>query len=373
MADLSDINVSSIQCVCNLLFDKYDNYLIEADENGDSLLSCIVVSICYKKYMISNRTIQIINFLIEEGFDKEYINPITKKSIKNIIMETNSTKYFISKNCMSDMFDTRELFISNISNKTFNLNLDIAELYKNDKFTINGYTGTGLHYILNICKNVPQSIFEGVNNINELDSLDRTFLDILLQHRHTTNVQFLIMNGANLNRISTFYGYNNKLNISPLTFACGYLSQATALHLINAPNVDLNLKNQDGTTALISVAKLGKIGITLTLYEAGADSKILDNNGKNALNYVHNSGLKLKLSKNVKVNDYYNKNLQSAPPDEGVNTCCKICMDNQIDILFYPCKHALCCNTCYKQLSSKQLACCTLCKSKIDFVLDFKL
>ena len=52
----------------------------------------------------------------------------------------------------------------------------------------------------------------------------------------------------------------------------------------------------------------------------------------------------------------------------------KFSMDNKIDILFYPCKHALCCNTCYKKLlPSQSTLACTLCKKKVDFVLDFIL
>jgi hypothetical protein len=222
--------------------------------------------------------------------------------------------------------------------------------------------------------NTSESIFNGVNDINALDSLNRTFLDILLQQKRMSRVRFLIDNGASLNRISVFHHKNKTLNVSPLTFACGYLTQEFALHLITAPNIDLNFKNPDGTTPLIAVTKMGKIGIVSTLFAKGANSKIVDNNGKNALHYVKNSGLKAKLNKNTKVNDYYDMNLQSAPPDEGTSSCCKICMDNQIDILFYPCKHALCCNTCYKQMkTSKQSTHCTLCKIKIDFVLDFKL
>lgn len=367
-------NILPIKFIYSLLDYKYYNYHNEIDKDGDTLLSCIIKTICSKKYMISDKIINVINFLTNKGFSSLYVNPITEKSIKNLITETGNVKDFITKNCLSDLFNTEELFLTDVCNKSLNMNSNMINLYKNKLFTQNDYTGTGLHYILNMDIDISESIFNNANDINALDSLNRTFLDILLQQKRMSVVRFLIDNGANLNRVSTFYNKGVVLNISPLTFACAYLTQHLAMYLINSPTIDLNFKNSDGTTALIMTAKMGKVGIVSTLYEKGSNSKLVDNNGKTALHYIKNSGLKAKLSKNVKVNDYYDMNLQSAPPDEGASSCCKICMENQIDILFYPCKHALCCNTCYKQMkSSNQSTHCTLCKNKIDFILDFKL
>ena len=374
VANMSDHNILSIEFIYSLLNDKYYNYHNEIDKDGDTLLSRIIKTTCSKKYMISDKIVNVINFLTNEGFSFLYVNPITEKSIKNIIMETNNIKDFMTKNCLSDLFNTEELFLTDVCNKSLDMNSNMINLYKNKLFTQNDYTGTGLHYILNMNTNISESIFNNANDINALDSLNRTFLDILLQQKRMSVVRFLIDNGANLNRISTFYNKDTVLNISPLAFACGYLTQHLAMYLINAPTIDLNFKNSDGTTALIMTAKMGKVGIVSTLYAKGANSKLLDNNGKTVLHYIKNSNLKVKLSKNVKVNDYYDANLQSAPPDEGASSCCKICMENQIDILFYPCKHALCCNTCYKQMKlSNQSTHCTLCKNKIEFILDFKL
>jgi hypothetical protein len=51
--------------------------------------------------------------------------------------------------------------------------------------------------------------------------------------------------------------------------------------------------------------------------------------------------------------------------DKRYYECC-ICMDEEIGRIFLPCKHAVCCISCSKQISS-----CPICTSEIDEFVDF--
>lgn len=376
---MSNLSQNNIQCFTFLhtqLFQKYNCLGIYND--GNTLLSWIVVNICKNKYKLTNNVNQIIKFLIDTGYHYNHINNISEKSIKDIIIETDNVNTFITTEKYSELFNIDDIFINNI--QTGQINESVPSHIKNKMYTIYGYTGTGLHHILNlfskcaIRNKFSISLFDEIHDINIIDSLNRTYVDILIQHKHKNMIEFLIENGASLNRISTFYSKHKTLHISPLTYVCCYAQSDIALLLINNPNIDVNLKNPDGSTALLKSTELKKVQIPLKLITAGADSTIKDSNSKLALDYATNPKLISQLKKNVKIGDYYNTNLKSSPPEDGTDTLCKICMDNKIDILFYPCKHALCCNTCYKQLLlSSPTFSCTLCKQKVDFVLDFIL
>jgi hypothetical protein len=88
--------------------------------------------------------------------------------------------------------------------------------------------------------------------------------------------------------------------------------------------------------------------------------------------YKFNKKLIKLLKGDISVSDYYNSNKESSPPEEDITFECNVCMTNKIDILYYPCKHAICCNECYKILKSKKMGNdCQKCRGKIDYVLDF--
>ncbi|MBP8081925.1 MAG: ankyrin repeat domain-containing protein [Spirochaetes bacterium] len=117
-------------------------------------------------------------------------------------------------------------------------------------------------------------------DINVYDSSGRTPLIAAVESGSEEDVSFLISNGADVNRKSS---RGSAPVFSALTDSPKHLNM---ISLLSSKGADLNARDSYGRTALMLVCEQGFRRTAEVLIKNGADSKIKDYSGKNAMDYA---------------------------------------------------------------------------------------
>ena len=261
----------------------------------------------------------------------------------------------------------------NIDNSKFN---DIYNKMKDTLIKYNNISMYPIHIMLIVKISSLQPYLTNLitDKINYILSNGHTVLSLLLQNYSAENIikycPYIIQgcNNDTINRIYKFVCRKRTYNVSPLSFACIVFKYSVNIvsKLLECPHIDIDYRNKNNSTALIIATQNNDVSTVQLLVNRNADRTITDNTGKTAHNYACSN--KLTKILNTHISDIYNPNVKCYKPEIGADFTCKICMDNKINILFYPCKHALCCNNCYKIMDNKS---CPICKTDVKYVLDF--
>ena len=383
-----------------MLCEIHSDYKTLIDDNGNSLLMIIAEHIGSVGNVSSTILNNIITLLVNDGFSIHFENVHTKNTIKNMVLNKYDINPYVYSqikmfNDLFTIFDIFQLAIkcAQISiddlvsdgkykkvftdNKNTVMTIDInenAHCLDNNPFPKIPYTGTILHILLKfvigqMSISSPsykyQSLLRGINDITLTDSQGSTLLDIAVQ----CNYNNLIKNIPNVERIvnknSTFseqhssykfFDTDYKVTLSPLSFACEYRDVAMIQEILNIKDINLNFKNTNGTTVLQMIElsnNITKPKLCLVLNKIRTDNLI----GK-------------------PFSSYYTEHTDSFPPDEGTSVYCKVCLENKINVLFYPCAHAACCNMCYGDLRNNlrqnaNYVKCVLCNTNVSYVTNF--
>ena len=321
---VNSILPNNVNIICDLIDKvtlKFIDYYSFVDIDGNTFFMKLILLICDKFIKLSYESIVcILQKLVQCNFDIKYINKMSLRSIRDIIIDTGNLGIFYKIECIKSLFTIKELFIESIydSNELPNNNLsqfvcldnytvastdinlrkmdkidkNLINTYKNKKFIYKYYVGTLLHHIYRANNILYEELFNNFNNINTLDSNGCTLLDMALQKNNGELLIFLLGKGATFNRISTFYHHYARLLMSPLTFACCYRSVHLAKILINTLGINIDLVNPDGTTALIASIKLNLEEVSCELISAGANPYIENSNGEESISYINNDVIK---------------------------------------------------------------------------------
>lgn len=125
-------------------------------------------------------------------------------------------------------------------------------------------------------------------NIN--DNLDSgyTFLHTVVMHGTPENISYLLSKGATIQL--------NDEGISPIHVACQRSDPQIAEMILgygfDSYDLDINMQSVDGQTALHIAVASGNIDTVKLLIDKGADRELVDNNGKNALDYAENESMR---------------------------------------------------------------------------------
>ena len=386
----------------NLLSNTYENYNTTVDENGDTLLMAVIRIVMKMPNISISSCKNIITKMLSDEFDINFVNACTQETIINIIKSCQSHNHIVyilslipqTRNVFSDLDIFKSAIVFNqvrineilphgkyekifTENKNSQIIIDVNtdDIYTkkyHNPFPNSSYTGSILHTILKyiVCieyhtltyRNY-KYLLANFSDYSLTDSHDSTLLDIAVQCDHPHIIPFIPNFCCVTNRIGTYGEYcrnyknfntDNKIRVTPLVYAYEYGGISVMNELLNISGINLCFQNSDGTTVMqtiLSSNKTNKVKLKLIFDKIG--------NNKTLINH-------------------YKSNTVSTPPDTGTSIYCKICMENKIDIVFYPCSHAICCNKCYKVMKSKHSKYtepikCGICKSAINYPVSFMI
>jgi len=368
---------------------------------------------------------KMISFLVANGIPlnqkdiqgNQIINTLDTKSKQfqiSIINLYSKQKYLYDdlKNGAGDTF-MKQLSLSVNMNNFFSLLYAYSSLPLNysEMVTINGYTGTFLHHqlsknVVNIkIQNIP-SIILGDESFDIKDSNGDDILNLIKKLSHISLPSLIYIHEfiSDDNKIKikdiifsectkelSSLGANIILNLNPTEehLKKAILSKltwgsSTQLNiLLNHLAVDINWKYEDDLTLLMHAVKLYKLQAIKKIISHGSNLLEVSGDNKTAFNYAIEVNASTKIQNAVNPNPTKKNGKRSiyehyiprssAPPEEGTNVVCKICLDNKIQIIYLPCKHALACNSCFNKLKEKDNTQCFMCKQKIEHVIDFNI
>lgn len=365
-------NVIVFTVIYILTFEEYGN------DSVNLVTSDTTIDLAMKLYGYTNKFKYIFLYMISKG---ENMNNIDSLKIACEHLNFNFINYLENTIDLKGVLDS---IVADVNTYKKYLNLDNSmvlhyynmlemyknDIFKNDIFKTSVYEGSYLHkhyqiVSTNFLNNRDLPLIVGFNLESE-DSDGHTLLDIAVMRKDYSRIILLLDNGANINRCAYYPYKNNKINTSLFSYMCYNLKVKDINEILifsQKYNININIKNLDGTNALIMCLKNNKIEMAKVLIKNNIDLK-------DAKKYTNNKKILSLLGGNIN-NINYNKNIVSAPPEEGSSIECKICCLNKINIIAYPCKHALMCNNCYNNLCKINKKECQLCKQKISYVIDF--
>jgi len=164
-------------------------------------------------------------------------------------------------------------------------------------------------------KKVHALVEKGVD-VNALNNKGQTALHLAAPIGRYSLVKYLVEHGADVhikdkfhktplvyaiekNQIKVVMYLSKRANKSEAKYEINGLFESAERGDINAlayflEKYDINLKNEDGKTALHIACEAGQYEVVSFLLDSGADKNILDDDGRDALNYA-------KLSRNKKI------------------------------------------------------------------------
>lgn len=238
-----------------------------------------------------------IKVLIDNGAD---INAINSKGENVIHIALKNAKWplakFLFHNTEIDRFTVTNDEISYLgyfltANVTFNeiFDGDLVEVYDKllDKF-INGKNLIGGLILNNFIKNSDlEKIQHPKADLQQVEADGKTCLHNAVTFNSNIEVlKVLVDAGSDINAV-------DKNGFTPLMFSTDYDFTDTALFLIEQENINLNLSNSYGFTALHYAARNENIEIVCKLLAAGADPHISTNENKTFYDYLKDFDRKL--------------------------------------------------------------------------------